>query len=919
MPKSHRDRPHRLHCAGRWHCSIPARPDCYRLDCWARKPGPIAIEEPKPQCVSSVSAYGIVLGVLIAIDIISKLDNNRLRVQTHSRKTPNGGTACTLAIDMELIMNDKTEKNNTNLPERLPVCPVRGSVIYPSMVMPIDAGRAISIRAIEAALSQERVILIVSQRDKEVEEPGADDLYDVGTACNILRMRKNADGSVQMLVQAFARVKVQQYYQATGYLEASVMRLPEVEGKATEVTALFREVKERFENLLREGKYVSPEVAQFVLNLEDPSQLADYIAFHLDFKLEDKQQILATPSVVDRLKRIAILLDAELDLVETQRRIQQQVKEEIDKNQREFYLREQMKAIQRELHGEEGEVEVEEFRQKIAALNLPANVLPEVERELSRFARMHPDSAEASVVRTYLDWIINLPWNTRTQDQIDLREAKKILDEDHYGLEKVKDRVLEYLAVRKLKLERQQKGEIPPEEVSKGPILLFVGPPGVGKTSIAKSIAKSLGRKYHRISLGGARDESDIRGHRRTYIGAMPGRIIQGMRQAGSKNPVILLDEVDKLGVSYQGDPAAALLELLDPAQNKEFTDHYLGVPFDMSEVLFICTANFPENIPGPLFDRMELIEFTSYIEQEKLEIAKRYLLPRQMSENGLKENQVHITEAALMRLITHYTREAGVRNLEREIGTLLRKSARSILESGKKRVRITEADLEKYLGPARFQPESEARTPQIGVATGMFYTPVGGDIMFIEVSVMPGKGNLILTGQLGDVMKESARAALSYAKKNAARFGIPLERFDNSDVHIHVPAGAVPKEGPSAGIAITAALVSALAEIPVRNDVAMTGEITLTGRVLPIGGVKEKVLGARRAGIREVILPKQNQPDLSDIPAYLRQNLQFHFAEALDQVLDWTLVGGLRALEHKAAPPSKKTRRGKEQPVARA
>jgi ATP-dependent Lon protease len=819
---------------------------------------------------------------------------------------------------MELIM-DKTEKNNTNLPERLPVCPVRGSVIYPSMVMPIDAGRAISIRAIEAALSQERVILIVSQRDKEVEEPGADDLYDVGTACNILRMRKNADGSVQMLVQAFARVKVQQYYQATGYLEASVMRLPEVVGKATEVTALFREVKERFENLLREGKYVSPEVAQFVLNLEDPSQLADYIAFHLDFKLEDKQQILATPSVVDRLKRIAILLDAELDLVETQRRIQQQVKEEIDKNQREFYLREQMKAIQRELHGEEGEVEVEEFRQKIAALNLPANVLPEVERELSRFARMHPDSAEASVVRTYLDWIINLPWNTRTQDQIDLREAKKILDEDHYGLEKVKDRVLEYLAVRKLKLERQQKGEIPPEEVSKGPILLFVGPPGVGKTSIAKSIAKSLGRKYHRISLGGARDESDIRGHRRTYIGAMPGRIIQGMRQAGSKNPVILLDEVDKLGVSYQGDPAAALLELLDPAQNKEFTDHYLGVPFDMSEVLFICTANFPENIPGPLFDRMELIEFTSYIEQEKLEIAKRYLLPRQMSENGLKENQVHITEAALMRLITHYTREAGVRNLEREIGTLLRKSARSILESGKKRVRITEADLEKYLGPARFQPESEARTPQIGVATGMFYTPVGGDIMFIEVSVMPGKGNLILTGQLGDVMKESARAALSYAKKNAARFGIPLERFDNSDVHIHVPAGAVPKEGPSAGIAITAALVSALAEIPVRNDVAMTGEITLTGRVLPIGGVKEKVLGARRAGIREVILPKQNQPDLSDIPAYLRQNLQFHFAEALDQVLDWTLVGGLRALEHKAAPPSKKTRRGKEQPVARA
>jgi len=598
--------------------------------------------------------------------------------------------------------------------------------------------------------------------------------------------------------------------------------------------------------VLKEGRYLSPEVTQFVLNLEDPSQLADYIAFHMDFRLEDKQKILETASASERLKQVLVLLDAELELIETQKRIQQQVKEEIDKNQREYFLREQMKAIQKELHGEEGEEEVEEYRERIAALSLPEAVKGEVERELNRFARMHPDSAEASVIRTYLDWIVNLPWNTRTEDHVDLKQAKEILEEDHYGLEKVKDRVLEYLAVRKLKLERAKRGEIPEEEVAKGPILLFVGPPGVGKTSIAKSIAKSLGRKYVRISLGGVRDESDIRGHRRTYIGAMPGRIIQALRQAGSKNPVLLLDEVDKLGVSYQGDPASALLELLDPAQNKEFTDHYLGVPFDMSETLFICTANFPENIPGPLMDRMELIEFTSYIEQEKLEIAKRYLLPRQMLENGLKENQVVITEAALSRLITHYTREAGVRNLEREIGSLLRKAARTILETGKKRVRITEGDLEKYLGPARFMPESEAREPQVGVATGMYYSPVGGDIMFIEATVMPGKGNLVLTGQLGDVMKESARAALTYAKKNAQRFGIPLERFDNSDIHIHVPAGAVPKEGPSAGIAITTALVSALADVPVRHDVAMTGEITLTGRVLPIGGVKEKVLGAR-------------------------------------------------------------------------
>ena len=853
-------------------------------------------------------------------------------------------------------MSDKPA--NTHLPDTLPVCPVRGSVIYPSMVMPIDAGRPISIHAIDAALAQERVILIVSQRDKEIEEPGADDLYDIGTACNVLRMRKNSDGSVQMLVQAFARVRVNRYSIKDGYLEASVTRLPEVEGKSTELKALFREVKERFENLLKEGKYLSPEVAQFVINLEDPSQLADYIAFHMDFKLEDKQKILETASAVERLKRIAVLLDAELDLIETQRRIQQQVKDEIDRNQREFYLREQMKAIQKELHGEDGEMEVEEFREKIATLGLPESVRPEVERELGRFARMHPDSAEASVVRTYLDWIIGLPWNIRTEDQIDLKEAHTILEEDHYGLEKVKDRVLEYLAVRKLKLDRAKQVEgqgsrlvlseaegvegqeaqdkkaisyqpsaisknAEPQatslsETAKGPILLFVGPPGVGKTSIAKSIAKSLGRKYHRISLGGARDESDIRGHRRTYIGALPGRIIQGLRQAGSKNPVILLDEVDKLGASYQGDPAAALLELLDPAQNKEFTDHYLGVPFDMSDVLFICTANFPQSIPGPLYDRMELIEFTSYIEQEKLEIAKRYLLPRQLAENGLRDNQAVVTEAALMRLISHYTREAGVRNLEREIGTLLRKTARSILEGGKKRIRITDGELEKYLGPARFLPETEAREPQVGVATGMFYTPVGGDIMFIEVSVMPGKGQLILTGQLGDVMKESARAALSYAKKNALRYGIALEKFDNSDVHIHVPAGAIPKEGPSAGIAITSALISALSDSPVRNDVSMTGEITLTGRVLPIGGVKEKVLGARRAGIREVILPKQNQPDLSDIPAYLRQNLKFHFADNLDQVLDLTLAGGRGSLE-KAKPVSKKTKRPKVQAAARA
>ncbi len=806
------------------------------------------------------------------------------------------------------------------LPETLPAVPVRGSVIYPTMVMPIDAGRPISIRAIDEALNRDRVVLIVSQKDKDTEEPGPDDLYQVGTVCNILRMRKNPDGSVQMLVQAFARARVTQYTAREGYIEARIERFEEEPGPEIEIKALFREVQERFQAVLKEGKYLSPDIAQFIQNLEDPAQLADYIAFHLDFKLEDKQRILETPTVAERLKRVLVLLDAELELIETQRRIQQQVKEEIDRNQREYFLREQMKAIQRELHGEEGEEEVEEFRRRIEELDLAEPVRHEVERELNRLARMHPDSAEASVIRTYLDWIVHLPWNTRTEDQLDLKRASEILDEDHYGLDKVKDRVLEYLAVRKLKADRAARGEIPKEEVNRGPILLFVGPPGVGKTSIAKSIARALGRKYVRISLGGARDESDIRGHRRTYIGAMPGRIIQGLRQAGTKNPVFLLDEVDKMGTSYQGDPAAALLEVLDPAQNKEFTDHYLGVPFDLSEVMFICTANFRDLIPGPLLDRMEVIEFSSYIEQEKLEIAKRYLLPRQLEEAGLKPGQVNITEAALRRLITHYTREAGVRNLEREIGSLLRKAARRILEEGKVRVRITERDLEKYLGPARFIPETEARAPQCGVATGMYYTPVGGDIMFVEVSVMPGKGQLILTGQLGDVMKESARAALSYAKKNAARFGIPLERFDESEIHIHVPAGAIPKEGPSAGVAITTALVSALTETPVRHDVAMTGEITLTGRVLQIGGVREKVLGARRAGIREVILPRANEPDLVEIPRNLRQNMTFRLAETLDEVLDWALVGGLKALEEKGKA-AKKTRRPrkKAERVARA
>jgi ATP-dependent Lon protease len=790
--------------------------------------------------------------------------------------------------------------NPTTFDQPIPVCPVRGSVLYPTMVMPIDAGRPVSIRAINTALDRNRTILIVSQRDREVDEPTGKDLFTVGTACNILRMKKNPDGSIQMLVQAFARVQVDRYYDGD-VIEAEVRPFEVTEGDKVVIEASFRELREKFADMIEGGYNIQAEVAQFIMNLEDPGQFADYVAYHLDFRLEDKQAVLEAKSVVDRLRKVLVLIDTEIELKETQRRVQREVKEEIDRNQREYFLREQIKALQRELSGsDDGDDEIEMFRQKLEELELPEEVMDEAERELNRLGRMHPDTAEASVIRTYLTWITELPWNIRSEDKLDIAKAAQVLEEDHYGLEKVKDRVLEYLAVRKLKFDRAKRGELDAKEVNKGPILLFVGPPGVGKTSIAKSIAKALGREYVRISLGGARDESDIRGHRRTYIGSMPGRIIQGIRRAGTKNPVFLLDEVDKLGVSYQGDPSSALLEVLDPAQNNSFVDHYLGVPFDLSEVLFIATANYAQHIPEPLLDRMEMIEFSSYLEQEKLEIAKRYLLPRQIEENGLKPRQIAISDAALAKLISSYTREAGVRNLERAIGTLARKAARRIAEGDAKRVRITERSLESYLGPEKFTPESEGEENLVGVATGMYYTSVGGDILFVETSVTPGKGGLVLTGHLGDVMKESARAALTYAKSNAERFGIPKVLLDDHEMHVHVPAGAIPKEGPSAGIAIAVSLISALTGVPVRKDVAMTGEVTLRGRVLPIGGLKEKVLGAKRAGIKHIVYPDKNTPDLSDIPGHLRKSLTFHPVKNLDEALEHTLVGGLAALEQR-------------------
>ena len=791
-----------------------------------------------------------------------------------------------------------TTDKSTTLPQSIPVCPVRGSVIYPTMVQHIDASRAISINAIEAAMQGEKVILIVSQKDKDVDDPKGSDLYDVGTACNVLRVRKNPDGTVQMLVSAVSRVKVSAYTSGD-YLTADIEALPAVKGKAVELRALSRELREKFDHVASGGK-LSAENVQTIQGKEDAGEMADHIAFNLDFTLEDKQALLELPVVTERIRKLLTLLDTEQEVQAVQARIRAQVKDEIDKNQREYYLREQMKVIQKELNGDEGEEgdEAEQFRAKIEALNLKPDVKKEIDREVNRLARMHPDAAEATVIRTYLTWVTELPWNERSEDRLDVQEAAQVLDDDHYGLEKVKDRVLEFLAVRRLRKERAERGELSAEDVNKGPILVFTGPPGVGKTSIAQSIAKALGRKYVRIALGGARDESDIRGHRRTYIGAMPGRLIQGIRTAGTKNPVILLDEVDKLGSGHQGDPSSALLEVLDPAQNQHFTDHYLGVPFDLSEVMFIATANYPEQIPPALMDRMEVIDFNSYIEQEKLEIAKRYLLPRQLIANGLKANQIAFTDAALEKLISHYTREAGVRNLEREIGTVARKVARRIATGEVKRVKVTDKELERYLGQARHTPETEGKEDMVGVSTGMFYTPVGGDILFVETSILPGKGGLVLTGQLGDVMKESARAALSYAKSNAERFHIDRERLDNSEIHIHVPAGAIPKEGPSAGGAIATSLISALTGIPARHDVAMTGEMTLTGRYLPIGGLKEKVLGARRAGIKHIIMPKTNEPDLRDIPLHLRSSMRFHPAETLDQVLDVSLVGGLKALE---------------------
>ncbi len=823
----------------------------------------------------------------------------------------------------------------------LPVLPLREVVLFPGVTAPIGAGRPATLRAIEAALaSPERLVFAVSQR-QNVESVTSDALYTIGTIARIGQLQRGLSG-MQLLLHGEKRGIAIHYSDKDGYLQAVVREAEEMLPLSPEdpaFVALHREARARAAELGQKSGLPDEVVQQVLAGVNEAGKFADLVAGYIDITPAQRQMLLETLSVEERLRRVLVHMQRQIGVLDAQEDIKSQVQEELGERQREMFLREQMKTIQRELGEGDERDDLEELKETLAALDLPPEARKEVDREFGRLSRIGRESMESQVIRTFLENIAELPWNERSKEHLELPDAQRILDEDHYALGDVKDRVLEFLAVRQLRLQmelREPAGDFggdgagtlgeakaghkaeevaagestdvpqatatvpapnaPPkgnedDRIAKGPILLFVGPPGVGKTSVAKSIARAMGRKYVRISLGGARDEADVRGHRRTYVGAMPGRIIQGMKQAGTKNPVFLLDEVDKLGISFQGDPASALLEVLDPAQNDTFVDHYLGVPFDLSEVLFIATANFIQNIPGPLLDRMEVVEFAGYTEREKREIARKYLIPRQFSENGVSPDQLTITDEALSEVITSYTRESGVRQLEREIGRLARKVARKIAAQEVERITIDREMVDDLLGRPKVHPEKMAREDEVGVATGMYYTPTGGDIMFVEASTMRGKGELVLTGQLGDVMKESARAAWTYARSHAAALQIPDEMFDR-DIHIHVPAGAIPKDGPSAGVTMASAVVSALSGRAVRHDIAMTGEITLRGRVLPIGGVKEKVLGAVRAGLTRIILPKENEPDLEDLPKEVRDRIEVFLVQELGEVLAFTLRG---------------------------
>jgi ATP-dependent Lon protease len=786
----------------------------------------------------------------------------------------------------------KTETKSADLqqsieiPKKIPLLPIRDIVVFPYMVLPLFVGRDMSIKAIEIALEGNRMIFLASQKDINIENPSPSDLYSMGTVGVIMRMLKLPDGRIKILVQGVSRARTVKFVQKEPYYLVELKTFPDNPSPVTlELEALMRNVKEQIEKLVSFGKVILPDIMVVIENVDDPGKLADLAVANLGLKVEQAQEVLEITDPITRIKRINELLGKEIELLSMQQKIQQDVRGEIDKTQREYFLREQLKAIQRELGDSDDRAEdIRELRDKIKAAKMPEKADKEAEKQLRRLERMHPDAAEASMTRTYIEWLSELPWSKATKDNLDLKAAHKILEDDHYDLEKVKERILEYLAVRKLK------------DKMKGPILCFVGPPGVGKTSLGKSIARSLGREFVRISLGGVRDEAEIRGHRRTYVGALPGRIIQGIKTAGSNNPVFMLDEIDKIGADFRGDPSAALLEVLDPEQNNSFSDHYIGLPFDLSNVMFITTANMTDPIPGPLKDRMEIIRLSGYTELEKLGIARHYLVPRQLKEHGITEKQIAIPDKTILKIVEEYTREAGVRNLEREIGHLCRKVARKIAEGETGLFTITTANLHKYLGVPKFLPETERKNDEVGVVTGLAWTETGGDVLYIEATTMKGKGTLTLTGQLGDVMKESAHAALTYVRSRAADLGINVERFGKTDVHIHVPAGAIPKDGPSAGVTMATALASVFTNEPVRRDLAMTGEVTLRGRVLPIGGLKEKTLAARRAGITTVILPKKNEKDLEDVPKEIRKDLKFVFAETMDDVIGTALGKRIRS-----------------------
>lgn len=771
--------------------------------------------------------------------------------------------------------------------QELPLLPLRGLLVFPYMVIHLDVGREKSIAAIEEAMINDRRIFLVMQKDAQIDEPEIEELFHVGTVAEIKQLLKLPGGTIRVLVEGITRAKINKLITTEPFFKVTLESQEEYLEKTTEIEALMRNLVEKFEQYVKMSKKIPPETVLSVVSIEDASRLADIIASHLTLKLSDKQELLEAVEVAQRLEILIGILSKEMEILELERKINIRVRKQMEKTQKEYYLREQLKAIQKELGDKDDRAaEVEELKAAIEKAKMPKEVREKAIKELERLEKMPPMVAEATVVRNYLDWILAMPWQKQTKDRLEIDVAEQILDEDHYGLEKVKERIIEYLAVRKL------------TKKMKGPILCLVGPPGVGKTSLARSIARSMERKFVRMSLGGVRDEAEIRGHRRTYVGALPGRIVQSMKQAGSMNPVFLLDEIDKMSTDFRGDPSAALLEVLDPEQNNSFVDHFLEVPIDLSKVLFVTTANAEHTIPGPLLDRMEIIYISGYTEPEKVQIAERYLLPKQIKEHGLQQKQIQVSENAIRRIIREYTREAGVRNLERQVGTVCRKVAVDIVKNNQNQVKVSMQNLPNMLGIPRFRYGMAEVSDQVGVVTGLAWTMAGGDVLNIEVNVLTGKGGLNLTGKLGDVMKESAQAALSYIRNRCEQLGIKPDFYQNNDLHIHVPEGAIPKDGPSAGITMATALISALTGRAVKRHVAMTGEITLRGRVLPVGGIKEKVLAAHRAGIKTVILPEANKKDLEDVPAEVKKKLEFVLAEHMDQVLPVALLGNGESTE---------------------